>query len=606
MFNHWQWQRLSQEREYIISTVDPSIMIIQQIVTKVERTHAMLGRDDYARTLLWDNDIIPLKDSLEDYAKEWHSRESILTLNRFSGTIDYLKEQESDIVQNNKEVPNANDFLADLRFAANRLVNDQLLVYKNGKLNDGRILIRRMNWIIVISFLFAVILASALGSRIIISILNKIRRVKHYIKEVSEGKLPPAMNETNDELNSIIKSVNNLVLNLRQITDFAHEVGKGNFESEITVFNNEGSLGESLADMRESLQNVAEDDKKRRWFNEGITEFADLMRHTHNDLDELADAIIRKLVQYLGATQGALFIVNDSDPNDVHLEMRGLYAYERKKYLNKKIQPGQGLAGQAFREKEKIVLKEIPQNYTEVASGLGDATPDFLVIMPLKSNESIFGVIEIASFKALEQHEIDFFEKAAENMAAAIASVKTSQETERLLEESQMATEQLRAQEEEMRQNAEELQATQEEIHRQMREASEQRDMFISLMENVEGVIYRSKYDETWTKLYVSENVEEMTGYMQSAFVEQGKSFGEIIHPEDLTLVNQTTEEALRDKQKWNLEYRMVKRDSSIIWVQEKGKGVYDSDGRVKYIDGIILDITDRVNQEKTKSAASV
>src|SRR5690606_18370153 len=97
--------------------------------------------------------------------------------------------------------------------------------------------------------------------------------------------------------------------------------------------------------------------------------------------------------------------------------------------------------------------------YIKITSGLGGARPRNLFIAPLKFKDDVYGVIEIASFRKFEPHEMEFVEKTAESIASAISSVQTTERTNKLLEESQLVTEQLRAQEEEMRQNLEELAA---------------------------------------------------------------------------------------------------------------------------------------------------
>ena len=101
---------------------------------------------------------------------------------------------------------------------------------------------------------------------------------------------------------------------------------------------------------------------------------------------------------------------------------------------------------------------------------MGDAQPKFVLLTPLMVNDTIEGILEIASFRVLEPFEIEFIEKVSESIASTFRNAKINQNTRILLEDSKVQTEQLRAQEEEMRQNMEEMQATQEELVRKERE----------------------------------------------------------------------------------------------------------------------------------------
>ena len=111
-------------------------------------------------------------------------------------------------------------------------------------------------------------------------------------------------------------------------------------------------------------------------------------------------------------------------------------------------------------------MTDVPDNYVSITSGLGDANPRAILIVPLKFNDKVFGVIEMASFTEYEDYKIKFIEKLAESIASTISTVKVNMQTVKLLEDSKMKSEELASQEEEMRQNLEELQTTQEESAR--------------------------------------------------------------------------------------------------------------------------------------------
>jgi PAS domain S-box-containing protein len=141
--------------------------------------------------------------------------------------------------------------------------------------------------------------------------------------------------------------------------------------------------------------------------------------------------------------------------------------------LEKKVPPGKGLVGQCYLEGDTIYMKEVPQDFVNITSGLGDARPNCVLIVPLKLNDKIEGVIELASLKPFAEHEIEFIEKLGETLASAIITVRSAESTNILLEQTQQQAEEMRAQEEEMRQNMEELQATQEQMHRKNEEVEE-------------------------------------------------------------------------------------------------------------------------------------
>lgn len=254
---------------------------------------------------------------------------------------------------------------------------------------------------------------------------------------------------------------------------FAEKLIKGNLDAELEV--EEGDeLGKSMLNMREELQKSHTREREDRFTNTGLAQVGDILRSNQHDVESLCEQVLANLVKYLKANQGAIFIVEGEENEDKHLMLKSHYAYERKKFYEKRVEIGQGLVGQAYLEKDKIYLTEIPQNYIRITSGLGDATPGCILLIPLIYNEQIVGVLELASFNSFSSHEQNFLMKVGESIASTIISVKVNEQTKLLLKNTHIQTEQLQSQEEEMRQNMEELEATQEEMHRKEQELQKQ------------------------------------------------------------------------------------------------------------------------------------
>ena len=244
----------------------------------------------------------------------------------------------------------------------------------------------------------------------------------------------------------------------------------------------------SLTTARTEEEKRKIEDEKRRWTNEGLAKFADILRQNNNDLEKLSTEIIKNLVYYLGANQGGLFLLNDDDKNNVYLKLISAFAYDYKKFIERTIELGDGLVGTCAVEKETIYMTDIPQDYISITSGLGGASPDSLLIVPLNMEDTVYGVIEIASFKRFEDYQIEFVEKVGQNIASTLSSVQINIKTNELLEKFQQQSEEMAAQEEEMRQNMEELQATQEEAARKGAEME-------SLIQALDQSSYVIEYD---------------------------------------------------------------------------------------------------------------
>ena len=246
--------------------------------------------------------------------------------------------------------------------------------------------------------------------------------------------------------------------------------------------------------MKNSLAEAAIKEKQRTWVNTGIASFSQLLRDYGNDLNGLAEQVLRHTIKYMDMNQGAFYTVENEDTEeDALLKMRSCFAWGRKKFIQQEIHSGEGLAGQVWLEKKHVYMEEIPENYLKIRSGLGGACPQMVLILPLQLNGEVYGIMELASFNKLQQFQTDFLLKVAESIAATLSMARSNEQTRKLLKKTQIMTEELRSQEEEMRQNVEELQATHEEMNRreaglkneitELKQANQQLEMQVNKLE---------------------------------------------------------------------------------------------------------------------------
>lgn len=307
-----------------------------------------------------------------------------------------------------------------------------------------------------------------------------VKSTTEVLNVISEGNLEVEIDEhlkeRKDETGAMNQSLSKMLNNLRETAEFARQIGEGNLDYKIELLGKNDHLRTVLLEMRDKLKEAAEleerkhnEEERSRWSTEGLAKLNDMLRQ-QDKLTELSYKVISFLVNYLEANQGGLFVRNTDDDEELIYELQAAYAYNRRKYLKRNFKEGESLIGTVAIEKETMYMTEIPQDYIQITSGLGDANPEALLIVPMKIEEEVYGIIEIASFHKLQQYQIDFVEQASLSIASTLHSSETNRKTRELLEKTQQQAEEMSAQEEEMRQNMEELQATQEESSRKTQE----------------------------------------------------------------------------------------------------------------------------------------
>ncbi len=331
-------------------------------------------------------------------------------------------------------------------------------------------------------------------------------------------------------------------------------------------------LRDELKRSREEEEQRKKEDQQRHWINEGLAKFSAILREYVEDLQKLAEEITSNLTRYLDAKQAAFFIIKE-EGNEKYLEMIAFFAYDRKKFPDKKLLWGEGLIGAAAIEKKTIVLNEVTENFVEITSGLGSANPRAIIISPLVDDEdNVHGVIEMASFSPFEDYQVSFIEQVSRSIADTIANIKRNLRTQELLKASQQQAEILAQQEEQMRRSMEELKMLQQ-------EAAKQSEEFISFTNSVNKALLRAEFTKDGFLVFANENFLKTLGY-NDYFEIINKHVTEFLAESDRELFDTFWNKFIEQDQVYDADIRFISKDGIFErWIAAAFIGIKDKQG---------------------------
>jgi len=352
---------------------------------------------------------------------------------------------------------------------------------------------------------------------------------------------------------------------INKVRDFAEKIGTGKLDVEYEVDSKADSLGNALIKMRDNLRMSAQNEKDREWTIEGIAKLSEILRK-YNDLTEFAYHVTVFIVNKINAVQGAFYILEGDDANKAVIKMIASYAYSRKKYLNSEFKIGEGLVGQAVFERDYIYRTDLPNNYSKITSGiLGEQKPKSLLVLPLISNDIIYGAIELSSLSKLSPLQINFIKQISEILGQTIFNLQVNDKTAKLLDEVNKS----------------------------------QKRMQI-LLENASEVI--TIYEQDLTTRYVSPSVERILGYDQKDLL--GINGTKYIHPKGLETFNKMFQDLLENpNQVIQTQFSHYQKNGERIWMEATGKNLLSDPA----IQGIVVNTRDitmkrKADKEEKKS----
>jgi PAS domain S-box-containing protein len=437
------------------------------------------------------------------------------------------------------------------------------------------------------------------------TLVKSINTIYIVIQKLAIGQIPEIENKyltSNDEIAEMQKALNRFIEGLKQTAQFAVKIGKGELDAKFNPLSNEDMLGHALLNMRNNLQEVFSKDDDRNKIIVCNAEIGNILR-SHSQLEPMGNDLLIYLCNKINSLQGAFYIVEENTDGFPVICLSNTYAYNKKKSIKKQFRFGEGLVGQSAIEMDIVHRTEIPREYVSITSGLiGEKRPESILIVPLITNEKIYGLVEFASIYKFTELQIEIVKNVSEIIAQTIFNLQINEKTSKLLAESQRMSSELKEQSIALQQNAEEMQATQEELQRsntklneQIEEVNRSQKRTHVLLENSSEII--TICDQKGNINYISPSVTSILGYKPEDLIgtndiERIKGQGKIEYDNMFDSLIQNPEIKI------TLEVAYLKQNSETIYLEISGKNLIKDPA----IQGIVLntrDITEKKVAER-------
>ncbi len=349
--------------------------------------------------------------------------------------------------------------------------------------------------------------------------------VTRVAKEVgTEGKLggqaqvPGAAGTWRALTDNVNAMANSLTLQVRAIADVATAVTRGDLSRQITV-EAQGELDElknNLNQMIGNLKETTEKNTEQDWLKTNLAKFSRMMQG-QKDLETVSRLIMSELTPLVSAHHGVFYLMDDASGAPL-LRLIASYAYKERKHVSNVFRLGEGLVGQAALEKKAILLTNVPDDYVTIVSGLGEAPPRNIIVLPILFEGEVKAVIELASFQPFSQIHQLFLDQLSESVGVVINMISANMRTAELLEQSQGLTHELQSQSEELKRQQEELKKTNAELEQQAKTLRTSEELLKDQQEELQQV---NEELEEKASLLVEQNrkVEQKNAEVEAARV---------------------------------------------------------------------------------------
>jgi HAMP domain-containing protein/signal transduction histidine kinase/CheY-like chemotaxis protein len=267
-----------------------------------------------------------------------------------------------------------------------------------------------------------------------------------------------------DNVNQLAQT---LTTQLRAIAEVSTAVTQGDMTREITVeaAGEVAELKDRINQMIAALRETTLTNQEQDWLNSNLARFSGMLQG-QRDLQTVSRLIMSELTPLVGGQHGAFFTA-EADGDESELRLIATYGYKERRNVANRYKVGEALVGQAALERASILVTDPPGDYIRVASGLGEASPAAIIVMPVLFEDRVMAVIELASFEPFSTVQRTFLDQVSELIGVVLNTILATMRTEELLVQSQQLAHELQSQSEELQTQQEELQQTNKELEDQ-------------------------------------------------------------------------------------------------------------------------------------------
>ncbi len=274
-------------------------------------------------------------------------------------------------------------------------------------------------------------------------VLNKnLNKIIDSLKELELGNLErKELIKITREFGIISLIINRIVSNLKYKSKIISLFAQGKYNQEIKTLSPRDELGQNLIKLQEYLHNYEKNiqqsqqsEQRQKWITEGLAYLGDILRQNATDLNNLLENSLKAALDYLKAPMGAIYYVNYNYQEPIY-ELKIAFAYSKEKMHKVSYRLTEGFVGTVAADGEPIILKQVPEDYIFYETAFGYGRPNTIAWFPIKEENKIYGVLEIALNETFEEHHTLLIEKFASDLASTITFVNINQQTKHLVQQ---------------------------------------------------------------------------------------------------------------------------------------------------------------------------